>query len=585
MKSRSCEHKTFETHDGVELHYRAWSAQTQKAAGAIVILHRGHEHSGRNAHLVHELNLPGFAFFAWDARGHGQSPGERGFSPSVGASVRDVEIFIRHICTTYGFAEENILVIGQSVGAVLAAGWAHDYAPRIRGLVLAAPAFKIKLYVPFALPALRLAHSVKGNFFVNSYVKPQMLTHDRERAASYKKDPLIARAISVNMLLGLHDLAERIIADAQAITTPTQLLISGSDWVVHQGPQHEFFDRLGAEVKEKHVLKGFFHDTFGEKDRATAIKKVRRFIMDRFQAPLQVPCLATADTQGFTHEEAKRLAAPLPAFSPRGLYWRGVRLGLKAGGALSRGIKLGHETGFDSGSMLDYIYRNEPQGLTPLGRMMDANYLNSVGWKGIRQRKINLEELLGSAISRVSESNLPVRIMDIAAGHGRYVLDALEKTKDRPSAILLRDYDLKNVTAGRALIAQRGLSDIAQFIQGDAFDASRIAETAPHPTIGIVSGFYELFSDNAAVQASLDGLGQAIPEGGYLLYTCQPYHPQIELIARTLTSHRNGVPWVMRRRTQAEMDQLVAAAGFEKIEQRIDEWGIFTVSLARKVAA
>ena len=36
----------------------------------------------------------------------------------------------------------------------------------------------------------------------------------------------------------------------------------------------------------------------------------------------------------------------------------------------------------------------------------------------------------------------------------------------------------------------------------------------------------------------------------------------------------------MRRRTQAEIDQLVAAAGFRKIEQRIDEWGIFTVSLA-----
>lgn len=39
----------------------------------------------------------------------------------------------------------------------------------------------------------------------------------------------------------------------------------------------------------------------------------------------------------------------------------------------------------------------------------------------------------------------------------------------------------------------------------------------------------------------------------------------------------------MRRRTQEEMDQLVAAAGFRKIEQRIDQWGIFTVSLAERV--
>ena len=86
------------------------------------------------------------------------------------------------------------------------------------------------------------------------------------------------------------------------------------------------------------------------------------------------------------------------------------------------------------------------------------------------------------------------------------------------------------------------------------------------------------------VRRSLDGLSAAIPNGGYLVYTGQPWHPQLELIARALTSHRQGEAWIMRRRTQAEMDQLVAAAGFRKLEQRIDEWGIFTVSLAQRIA-
>lgn len=38
----------------------------------------------------------------------------------------------------------------------------------------------------------------------------------------------------------------------------------------------------------------------------------------------------------------------------------------------------------------------------------------------------------------------------------------------------------------------------------------------------------------------------------------------------------------MRRRTQQEMDQLVAEAGFRKVDMLIDGDGIFTVSLARK---
>ena len=40
----------------------------------------------------------------------------------------------------------------------------------------------------------------------------------------------------------------------------------------------------------------------------------------------------------------------------------------------------------------------------------------------------------------------------------------------------------------------------------------------------------------------------------------------------------------MRRRTQAEMDDLVRSAGFEKVSQEIDPCGLFTVSVARRVA-
>jgi hypothetical protein len=39
----------------------------------------------------------------------------------------------------------------------------------------------------------------------------------------------------------------------------------------------------------------------------------------------------------------------------------------------------------------------------------------------------------------------------------------------------------------------------------------------------------------------------------------------------------------MRRRTQAEMDELARAAGFEKLREEIDPWGIFSVSLARRM--
>lgn len=571
----------FETHDGVSLFYRHWPA-AGTPRGAVVMFHRGHEHSGRIAHLADELNLADFDFFAWDARGHGHSPGVRGYSPSFGTSVRDVQTFVEHIRDTYGIALADMAVLAQSVGAVLVSTWAHDYAPQVRCLVLASPAFKVKLYVPLARPGLALMEKLRGNFFVNSYVKARFLTHDPARQASYDSDPLIARAISVNILLGLYSAAEQVVADAQAITLPTQLLISGADWVVHHKPQHQFFERLGSTVKEKHVLDGFYHDTLGEKDRQLATDKARDFILRQFASPPQRIGLLHADLHGATRDESDALARPLPALSPRGLYWAAYRASMKLGGRLSAGVALGHRTGFDSGSTLDYVYRNTPTGAGPVGRAIDRNYLDAIGWRGIRQRKRHLEELLRLALARLHTEGQPLRVLDIAAGHGRYVLEALSEAPRRPESILLRDFSDINVRDGGALIREKGLEAIARFEKGDAFDRASVAAVWPKPTIGIVSGLYELFPDNSMVRRSLGGMADAIEPGGVLLYTGQPWHPQLELIARALTSHRSGQAWVMRRRSQAEMDQLVDEAGFDKIEQRIDEWGIFTVSMARR---
>jgi hypothetical protein len=78
-------------------------------------------------------------------------------------------------------------------------------------------------------------------------------------------------------------------------------------------------------------------------------------------------------------------------------------------------------------------------------------------------------------------------------------------------------------------------------------------------------------------------VAEALEPGGYLVYTNQPWHPQLNFIANVLVN-REGQPWVMRCRSQAEMDDLAATAGFEKLDMAIDRWGIFTVSVARRAA-
>src|SRR5205807_8267452 len=75
---------TLTLRDGAELFYRAWLPE-KPTTKALLLFHRGHEHSGRWQETVAALGMEDVAVFAWDQRGHGHSPGERRSAPGLAA--------------------------------------------------------------------------------------------------------------------------------------------------------------------------------------------------------------------------------------------------------------------------------------------------------------------------------------------------------------------------------------------------------------------------------------------------------------------------------------------------------------------
>lgn len=569
---------TFPTWDGTELFYRYWRPRADSNK-ALILIHRGHEHSGRLDELFRDLQLEDFWGFAWDARGHGKSPGERGNAPSFDCLVKDLDAFVKYVGQKYNIPVENMAVVSNSVGSVIASTWVHDYAPRIRVLVLAAPAFRIRLYVPLAIPGLRLLQKINDKASISSYVKSKMLTHDPQQAKKYDEDKLITRNISVNILLGLHDTATRVMSDAGAIFTPTLLLSAGSDWVVENSAQKKFFESLSSSVKQMYVYPGFYHAIFFEKDRQKPIEKTREFILEAFKHKPSMEFLLKADKEGYTKHEYDKLCKPAGFLASLNFGFQKLILGTL--GKLSDGVKLGWKTGFDSGKSLDYIYENKARGMAAIGRMIDQAYLDSIGWKGIRVRGHNLKMSLKEAIEKILASGKPIKLVDLASGPGRYLLDTIKEIPNNNIEVLLRDWDQKNLEAGKQIAASLGIKNV-RFEKGDAFNTESILKITPRPNIVIVSGLYELFPDNEMVLNSLKGIAKVLDDGGYFIYTGQPWHPQVEMIARTLVN-RDGKPWIMRRRTQAEMDELVRSVGLKKLDMKIDPYGIFTVSLSQKI--
>src|SRR5258708_31188637 len=287
--------KTFTSWDDAELFYRSWipNKATDKA---LLLFRRGHEHSGRWQETVDSLDLDDIAIFAWDARGHGRSAGDRGAAKSLHDVMKDVDAFARGVSEKFGIQIENMIVLAHSLAAITVTAWIHDYAPPIRAMILATAAFHVKLYIPFAIPALRILRPR----FVKSYVKSKMLTHDREQAASYDSDRLIFRQIAVNVLLDLHDTARRLLADAGAIHTPTLMLGAGKDWVVSLKAQRKFFERLSSSDKRMHVISNAYHAIFHEKERKRIVDLVRDFTADCFARSAAIPSLLDADKSGYT---------------------------------------------------------------------------------------------------------------------------------------------------------------------------------------------------------------------------------------------------------------------------------------------
>ena len=237
---------------------------------------------------------------------------------------------------------------------------------------------------------------------------------------------------------------------------------------------------------------------------------------------------------------------------------------------------IGLEEGFDSGSSLDYVYKNEPSGKSIIGKSLDKYYLNEIGWVGIRDRKRNFLEIIREKIK--TYPNKDIKILDIAGGVGNYIFDL---KKEFPEiSFIINEFKKSNIEKGEKVIAENSWDNI-KFTNFDCFDIETYKKINFEPDIVIISGIFELFSDNKMLNSALKGIDNILKKDGCIIYTGQPWHPQLNKIAFVLNNHREG-KWIMRRRSQKELDNIFRYNGFEKNKMLIDNFGIFTVSLAEK---
>lgn len=275
------------------------------------------------------------------------------------------------------------------------------------------------------------------------------------------------------------------------------------------------------------------------------------------------------------------LQKPLPIWNPKAWYYGGVSAVMRTLGKCSNGISIGYTYGFDSGVMLEYVYKNNAAGKFVIGPVMDRIYLNAPGWKGIRNRGELVKNTIKDAIAeQYTKTGKDVRVIDLACGGGRYVLEALaELPKEVKFSALLRDYKRENVETAKALAKQLGVE--AKIEQGDAFSDFDLEGLYNSADIVIVSGLHEIIEENHLVENHFNQVFKIMKKGGIFINTVQPNHPQLEFIARVLPSHTGNL-WAMRLRSVEQTQSWIKRAGFTLDKFAMEPQNIFGVVTARK---
>ena len=558
----------FNTFDRNKIFYRVWNFEKNKKT--LIIIHRGHEQSERLNELTQDKKFLKYNIFAYDLRGHGYT--ETKTSPNAMDYVRDLDSFVKHLKNEYQIKEENIFIVANSIGGVILSAYIHDFAPNIAGMALLAPAFEIKLYIPFAKQLVTLLTKIKKDAKVMSYVKAKVLTHDVAEQNKYNSDKLINKEINAKLLIDLADMGKKLVEDSMAIELPTIIFSAEKDYVVKNSAQKKFFLNLSSKKREFIELENFYHGIIFEKERQKVYKMLDDFIQDVFKN--QNTSLDTSPRE-FSRKEYERIALKEYPLNEK-IFYSIQKFSMRTFGFLSKGMSLGLKYGFDSGISLDYIYKDQADGKLLLGKFIDRFYLNQIGWAGIRERKKNLLTLIEEKINSLGEEN--VKILDVAGGTGNYLFDIKEKYPN--VQILINEFKKSNIEVGEEVIKKNNWENIS-FVNYDCFDKETYKKINYTPNIVIISGVFELFENNKMLENTISGVAEILDKNGAVIYTGQPWHPQLKQIALVLNSHKgHGKSWLMRRRSEKELDSLFENYNLKKEKMLIDNDGIFTVSLA-----
>jgi len=243
--------------------------------GVVLVTHGYAEHCGRYREVAHVIVDAGWTVMTYDVRGHGQSPGPRGYIDRFQIYLDDLGAMTR--AARELAPDKPFVLLGHSHGSLITLRALCDERPpqNIKAAIISSPFLALKMPVPGYKKVLaKVASRVAPKLSQPSHLRVEDLTSDLEKQKERLADKLCFEIATSRWFTEAADAQAFVAAHASRIAVPTTWLVGGADPLCDAARSKVVAARVpGAKY---HDLVGLRHEVFNERTRGKVFAEVTR---------------------------------------------------------------------------------------------------------------------------------------------------------------------------------------------------------------------------------------------------------------------------------------------------------------------
>jgi alpha-beta hydrolase superfamily lysophospholipase len=266
---------TFLGYRGVELYTQCWLPRG-RPRGALVIVHGFGEHSGRYSRVVEALVPRGYSVYAFDQRGNGRSPGQRGWVQEWKEYREDLRLFVGRVSGE--IAGLPLFLLGSSIGGLLVLEYGIHHPGGLSGVIASGPTLAPVGISPFLLWLGRVLSRVLPRFSLDARLDATAISRDPEVVAAYRNDPLVHNLGTPRLSTELTATMEWVHAHAGEFNLPLFVLFGQADRIAPPYRTRDFFEHVSSRDKEIHEYAGGYHEPHNDIHSGRVLEEIEGWL-------------------------------------------------------------------------------------------------------------------------------------------------------------------------------------------------------------------------------------------------------------------------------------------------------------------